>query len=115
MQWRTVRFELAPTGEFPKGSVARCYFVRLPMDDSGKLVPGELKAHPKRATARRYWSSEADQWGHALLEDGRILLKLNGKLRELRFDKDIALGELARIDEEGEPLAFLIAGINPGA
>lgn len=85
------------------------------MDQAGKLVADELKKHPKRATARRYWASEADQWGHALLEDDRILLKLNGKLRELKFEKSIELGELARIDEEGEPLAFVIAGINPGA
>ena len=95
--------------------MARCYFVRLPLDDEGMLVTWELESHPKRATARRYWSSEADQWGHALLDDGRILLKLNGKLRELQFNKGIALGELARIDEGGEPLAFVIAGINPGA
>lgn len=78
-------------------------------------MPEELQSHPKRATARRYWSSEADQWGHALLENGRIFLKLSGKLRELQFDRDIALGELASIDEAGGPMDFVIAGINRGA
>lgn len=113
MEWRTLRLELAPTGEFPNGSVARCYFVRLPIDEAGRVDTDKLENSSRRATVRRYWSSEPDQWGYALPADGRIMLKLGDQMRTLTFEDQVRLGALAHVGGDDGTFSFVIAGITP--
>ena len=37
MTWKTIRLELARTPEFPEGSAAHAYVLRLPIDDDGYI------------------------------------------------------------------------------
>ena len=109
MDWRTLRLELAPTGEFPNGSVARCFLVRLPLGEDGTICEEGFVQNPRRATARRYWPSEPDQWGLCSLEGDVIMMALNGRNFALRIDGPIALGTRALIETNLGPLPFTIA------
>ncbi len=64
MNWKTVRLELAATPEFPRGSVARAYLLRIPLNPDGFIDSLAIESQPQRATVRRHWPSEADCYGH---------------------------------------------------
>jgi hypothetical protein len=64
MNWKVVRLELAPSGEFPRGSAGRSYLIRLPLTDGGDIDTASLQSQPERATVRRYWPNEADVLGY---------------------------------------------------
>lgn len=113
MKWRTIRLELAPSGDFPRGSVARSFLVRLPFSSDGAIDLSELAHNPRRATVRRYWSSEPDQWGHATAESGRIVLRLGRRPQILSFECRIEVGGRAWIEGDEGSLTFTIAGIGP--
>src|SRR5690349_8889466 len=61
MIWRSIRLELASTGEFPGGSVSRTFLVNLPLDDHDAVDRAALARNPRRATVRRHWSTEPDE------------------------------------------------------
>lgn len=66
MPWTLVRLELGPTEEFPQGSAARGFCLRIPLNQDGHI---EIDTHantPLRATARRFWPSEADLTGYVV-------------------------------------------------
>jgi hypothetical protein len=75
MTWKTVRLELAPTPAFPRGSASRAYLLRVPLDDQGMIDEAALAERNSLATARRFWSSEADQFGHVERTDGHWLIR----------------------------------------
>lgn len=62
--WNLVRLELASTPEFPAGSASRAYMLRLPLGDDGEIDEAAVRAHPARASVRRFWPNEADRQGH---------------------------------------------------
>lgn len=63
MAWKTIRLELARTPEYPEGSAAHAYVLRLPLDDNG-LIDRSLLKHPdQRPVVRRLWPDEPDQQG----------------------------------------------------
>jgi hypothetical protein len=66
MNWNNIRLELARTRDFPDGSVSRSYLLRLPLDDSGLIDEGAVRANPGHATVRRFWPSEPDMIGYVI-------------------------------------------------
>jgi hypothetical protein len=63
MTWKTIRLELARTPEFPEGSAAHAYVLRLPIDDNGYIEPAEMKHPSKNPTVHRMWPNEPDRVG----------------------------------------------------
>lgn len=70
MTWTTIRLELARTRDFPNGSPAHSYVLRLPLTSEGTVDPQEFKAQPERATVRRFWPNEPDQSGYIIHKRG---------------------------------------------
>lgn len=63
MGWKNIRLELSSSAGFPRGSAARAYLFRLPLDAHGVIDPIALASNPGQATVRRFWGSEPDQSG----------------------------------------------------
>lgn len=63
MSWKIIRLELARTPEFPQGSAAHAYVLRLPIDDNGFLEKTALRHPDQRPTVLRFWPREADREG----------------------------------------------------
>lgn len=66
MPWTLVRLELAPTAEFPQGSAARGFCLRVPLGQDGHIEVDTHARTPLRATARRFWPSEPDLTGYVV-------------------------------------------------
>jgi len=66
MVWTVIRLELARTPEFPEGSAARAYLLRLPLDTSGMIDTAAFETSPQLATVRRYWPNERDKEGYVI-------------------------------------------------
>lgn len=112
--WKSIRLELAPTEEFPTGSVSRGYLIRLPLDDGDAIDPPAFEQSPYRATVRRYWSTEPDEGGQVLKVDGNWAIRCNGSPdRLLELDgKPLRLGQkLFTVEPDGTTLPFRIASI----
>ena len=63
MSWKIIRLELARTAEYPQGSPAHAYVLRLPVDDNGMLEKRILRHPDQHPVARRFWPGEADREG----------------------------------------------------
>jgi hypothetical protein len=63
MTWTTIRLELARTQDFPNGSAARSYVMRLPLGPDGHIDEQEYRHHPELATVRRFWPNQPDRHG----------------------------------------------------
>jgi len=70
MTWTTVRLELARTREFPNGSPAHAYVLRLPLTQEGTIDPQEFDARPELATVRRFWPGEPERSGYIIHKGG---------------------------------------------
>ena len=63
MHWKTIRLELGPTASFPNGSASRAFLLCAPLDERGLFDERAVARDPRRASVRRFWASEADQFG----------------------------------------------------
>ena len=63
MTWKIIRLELARTLDFPDGSPAHAYVLRLPIDDNGVLEKRILHHPDVSPVVRRFWPGEADREG----------------------------------------------------
>lgn len=70
MTWTTIRLELARTREFPNGSPAHAYVLRLPLTQDGTIDPQEFDARPELATVRRFWPGEPERSGYIIHKGG---------------------------------------------
>lgn len=61
--WKSIRVELAETGDFPKGSPSRAYMFRLPLLRDGTVHEEVLRGNPSTAGFRRFWPNEPDRDG----------------------------------------------------
>jgi hypothetical protein len=113
MNWKSIRLELASTGDFPAGSVSRAYLVRLPLNDEDKLDEAALQLAPTKATVRRHWSNDPDERGFVVRANGHWSLRCEGKDRLLQLDSGpIRLGgHLSMIEPNGDILPFKIASV----
>lgn len=112
--WKNIRLELAPTEEFPSGSVSRGYLIRLPLDDGDNVDPSAFDRSPHRATVRRYWSTEPDDGGRVLKVDGSWTIRCNGSAdRLVELDgKPLRLGQkISVVEPDGAMLPFRVACI----
>ena len=115
MTWKTVRLELARTAGFPKGSVGRTYILRVPLSDGGLIDAEKIALNPSRATARRFWTPEPDQFCRIEQADGHWLFRCNGQYGESVFrmpDVPIRLEQEVLIEEpDGSTNPFRVASI----
>ena len=112
--WKSIRLELAPTEQFPTGSVSRGYLIRLPLGDGDTIDRSAFEQRPYKATVRRYWSSEPDEGGQVLNIEGKWAIRCDGTPdRLLGVDgKPLRLGQqLSTIEPDGTILPFRIASI----
>ncbi|WP_167737363.1 hypothetical protein [Sphingomonas parva] len=114
MQWQSIRLELEPSREFPRGSASRIYLLRLPLHDDGRIDDNALAVAPAQATVRRFWPNEPDLsgivkasddgWAFAFDEDGEILVR--------HRPHPIRLGEsLVLTEPDGRERAFRVASL----
>lgn len=87
--------------------------MKLPLNADGVIDAQSMVSNPRRATVCRFWPSEPDQWGYALLESGSLRLLSGQHRRYLTFAKDrLAVGGRARIlFPDGEWEEFRICSI----
>lgn len=113
MNWRSVRLELASTGDFPSGSVGRAYLIRLPLNDGDHVDKAAMLKNPGKATVRRHWSSDADQKGIVIAAGEDWNLQCGGTSRLLKLDgTPVRLGQTVSVVEpDGTSLPFKIASI----
>ena len=114
MNWKSIRLELASTGEFPAGSVSRAYLIRLPLDDEDAVDKSAVDMNPARATVRRHWSTEADQRGLLVRCGSDWAIRCNGNPdRLLRLDgMPLRLGQnVSVLEPDGTALPFKISSV----
>jgi hypothetical protein len=70
MSWKTIRLELARTSEFPNGSPAHAYVLRLPLDAEGLIDSAHMHDSGERPVVRRFWPLEVDREG-VVIRKGR--------------------------------------------
>ena len=117
MTWTTIRLELARTADFPNGSAARSYVMRLPLGGDGLIDEQEYRHHPELATVRRFWPNEPDRHGFLLrTADGWALSYQPGEEDdEILFRLDahsIKPGSYLTLTEpDGERLPFIVKAL----
>jgi hypothetical protein len=67
MTWKTIRLELARTPEFPEGSAAHAYVLRLPLDGNGFIDRAEMKHPGECPRVHRMWPNEPDRNGVVII------------------------------------------------
>lgn len=114
MNWRMIRLELAKAREFPKGSVACAYLVRLPIDPDGQIDVRALVQSSRRATICRFWPSEPDQWGYATLEASKIRIFSGRNRKYLQFADAVLTvgGRVHVLTPDDEQMEFRISSID---
>lgn len=114
MNWRTIRLELGGARDFPNGSVSRGYLIRMPLNDDGSIDEATFARHPQWATVRRFWSTEPDESGRVVRENGHWLLRCNGKPVRLLSSGSPSFApskEIAVLAGDGARLRFRVASI----
>lgn len=102
MNWKTIRLELAPTDEFPNGSVSRGFLIRVPLNEHGRIDEAALSRLPERAQVRRFWSTEPDQKGRVTRANGHLVLRCAGKPdRLLDLNAKLQAGNQVTVLEDG--------------
>ena len=76
--WKQIRLELDRTADFPLGSVARAYLLRLPITADHQIDLAAYREHPLRAVVRRHWSTEPDQSGHLIQSGEDWIIRCDG-------------------------------------
>jgi len=114
-QWYLVKLELAPTEDFPNGSPARAFLLRLPITTDGSIDENERSAHPGAAFARRFWQNEPDGTGVIRLNSAGWFIAFPDDGMEFRYHLDnlkIRLGEtVALTTPEGKNLPFRVVSL----
>lgn len=115
MTWKTVRLELACSASFPRGSPCRAYILRVPLDEDGLIDGAALARSPSRATARRFWSSEPDQFGYVERSGGHWVLRCRGAQGEALFRMPALPirpnGHIPVEEQDGTTYPFRVASI----
>jgi hypothetical protein len=61
MTWKAIRLELARTADFPQGSEADAYVLRLPIDDIGFINRSAMNHTVESQIVHRMWPGEPDR------------------------------------------------------
>jgi hypothetical protein len=117
MTWKIIRLELAASGEFPRGSVGRSYLIRLPLTNGGSIDDVQLGSNPKRATVRRFWTSEPDCTGYITRNSSGYAIKGDGGsgiTRHVQFLDDAIHpgGRVTVTEPDGSAMSFRVAAVS---
>ena len=113
---RTVRLELARCHEFPDGSAAHGYELKLPLTRAGKLDRDAWLKHRQDSAFRRFWGDEEEHGQLRHRHHGWMLsFTPDAEDDEVIFRADdhrFAAGEYLSIKErDGVTRTFRIAGV----
>lgn len=114
MNWKSIRLELASTGEFPDGSVGRAYLLQLPLDDRDRVDRNAFAASPSKAIVRRHWGVEPDQRGRIEPLGSNWALRCDrNRPRVLHLGRiAVRLGQrVSVLEPDGSILPFRIASV----
>lgn len=114
MNWKSIRLELAKTGEFPAGSVSRAYLICLPLNDQDTIDRAAIRRDPAKAIVRRHWSTEPDQRGVIIPAGHEWTMRCdNNPDRKLQLDgMPLRLGQhVSVVEPDGSILPFKIASV----
>lgn len=115
MIWKTIRLELGPTASFPKGSASRAFVLCVPLDEDGRIDQPSMARNPGRATVKRFWASDPDQFGRLEYAQGSWILNV----RDIQTDqayrlvtKPLEIDALVDVKgPDGTTLPFRVASI----
>ena len=109
MNWKMIRLELAPTADFPTGSVGRGFLIRAPLKPDGIIDESIVAQNPVRANVRRVWQNEPDQRGRLVRLDGHWAMQFPGKPDTL-IDASAPFrpGEKVLVNMEGQQAPFTV-------
>lgn len=109
MNWKTIRLELAPTEDFPNGSVGRGFLIRAPMDQSSRIDEQSLRRTPDRAKVRRVWPNEPDESGQLVRVNDHWALRFDDKPdRLIDLETPLRSGETIFLSFAGEQSPFTV-------
>ena len=118
MSWKIIRLELARTPEYPEGSPAHAYVLRLPIDDNGMLEKSLLRHPQERPVVRRFWPGEPVREG-VIVPKGRgwvFSYEPGESDDEALFHLEnhpVVVGQYLTVTEtDGEKLPFKVTGCN---
>ena len=113
MAWKSIRLELAETGEFPRGSASRVYLLRVPLDAQGAIDAAEVAHRSAHATVRRFWPNQPDLSGNVVMtpqgwsfDFGQGTAVLQPATPPLRLGTHVVLAE-----PDGTRLPFRVASL----
>ena len=116
-QWYLVKLELAPTGNFPNGSPACAFLLRLPVKKDGSIDEAARARQPGSAFARRFWQNEADRSGSVVPNSAGWFLAFPDGKDSFRYHVDdlkIRPGETVELTApDGQKLPFRIVSLRP--
>jgi hypothetical protein len=118
MNWKTVRLELAPTTNFPRGSPSRAFLINVPTDGNGCIDRATIQREPARATVRRFWASEPDSFGSIGVTEDSWSLQLQRDEDDaatfLLEDRPLSLNARVNVrSDDGTFMSFRVASIRP--
>jgi hypothetical protein len=117
-KWYLVKIELGSTEEFPKGSPARAFLLRLPLARDGSIDEVARAAEPRGAIARRFWDNEPDRSGAVLRNSSGWNFAFQGEAPDRHYHLDDAPirpgGTIQLTVPEGVALPFRVVSIRPG-
>ena len=117
-KWYLVKLELGPTEEFPKGSPARAFLLRVPLTRDGSIDEPARAASPRGAFVRRFWENEPDRSGAVLRNSAGWNLTFPGDPAERPHhlnEAHIRPGAVVELtDPVGAALPFRVVSIRPG-
>lgn len=117
-KWYLVKLELGSTDEFPNGSPARAFLLRLPLGRDGSIDEAARAATPQGAIARRFWENEPDRSGAVLRNTRGWNFVFPGEAADRHYHlEDTALrpgGMVEMTTPEGTPRPFRVVSIRPG-
>lgn len=114
---KTVRLEMARGHEFPEGSSAHGYELRLPLTPAGKLDSESWATNRRASGFRRFWGGEEEHGEiHHRGHGWTLAFNPPGEADEVIFradDHHFAVGEYLSIKEkDGVTRTFRIAAIH---
>lgn len=115
MNWKTIRLELGPTSDFPKGSVSRAFLIRVPVAESGVIDEAAVDKDPAHATVRRHWPSQPDRSGRVVRHQGRWAFQFGPASADNMFllesGKLVPGNEVTVRDPDGTASPFRVASL----
>jgi hypothetical protein len=117
-KWYLVKLELGATAEFPRGSPAGAFLLRVPLARDGSIDEPARAAAPRSAFVRRFWDNEADLSGAVARNSSGWILRFPGDAPDRHYHLGEGAirpgGAVELTNPEGTRLPFRVVSIRPG-